>query len=560
MARIIRKEACPQCRSEGRDRSGDNLSVYSGDNGAFCFVCHYAVRSLDRQRGRDTIGLETEEDIVDLSGVQALPVAALKSRLISAKVAAQYGVRVEYDTETGLEKTYYFPVYSGSELVGFQAKPANAPGQRKVSTNPFFIGSTKGIDPFGAHTIGDGGKFVIATEGAEDALATVELLAIAGKKYRVVATLGTSRWKSMLPWFQRFAKVVIAFDQDEAGQTAAREFAEALSPGQGVIATWAGGANDPNDMLRAGHVGRLMKAINEAKPLRPDGIITGEEVWHRMESYVAPDAIEYPAEWPLLQAKTGGLRRGEISLWTAGTSVGKTSFVRRLKSHVIASTLWRVGEIELEEASEKTWRGLMEFVAGKRWDTCSPAEKRAAYDMTYGTGRIATLEHRAQYGRGQSLMGKLKGLVHEHRSDLVVLDHITLAVTEFGDGEGLAAQDRMMSEFLEFVESTDTHLCLISHLRKTSSGGKSFEEGAVPTLDDMKGSGSLKQLAFDVIGVSRNTQAEEDYERDTSQLHILKCRASGMTGRADKLHWNRETRQLEPWIEPDVPGEEGRDF
>ena len=46
---VIRKEACPECRSIGNDRSGDNLAVYS-DGHTYCFsvVTLVAVKKLHK--------------------------------------------------------------------------------------------------------------------------------------------------------------------------------------------------------------------------------------------------------------------------------------------------------------------------------------------------------------------------------------------------------------------------------------------------------------------------------------------------------------------------------
>jgi hypothetical protein len=40
MGRVVSKQACPRCRENGRDRSGDNLAVYE-DGSAYCFSCGY---------------------------------------------------------------------------------------------------------------------------------------------------------------------------------------------------------------------------------------------------------------------------------------------------------------------------------------------------------------------------------------------------------------------------------------------------------------------------------------------------------------------------------------
>lgn len=488
-----------------------------------------------------------------MEDIASLPVAALKRRGVDEATAKLYGVRVEYD-ENGEEACYYFPLYRDGSLVGYQAKKSALPGGRKRG-DVWRVGDTKGGCPFSPPRTFYGG-FCVVTEGAEDALSASQMLRSLGKNYLVVASLGTDSWKRQLEWFSSFKAVAIAFDQDEAGRLAAQEFAAALKPGQAKIVTW-GGKKDPNALLSLDDGAKVFyDAILKAKPYSPAGIIWGEEVWRRMESYVKPESIPYPDEWAALQAKTDGMRAGEISLWTAGTSVGKTSYIRRLKQHVLTNTEWNVGEVELEEVAEKTWRGLMQFYAGKRWHEMTMEERREAYEATYGSGRIFTLDHRSQYARGQSLVGKFKHLHYALDCRIIFLDHITLAVNEFGDGSGNTAQDQMMGEFLEFVETTGCHLCLISHLRKSGVGGKSFEEGAIPTEDDLKGSGSLKQISFDIIGVSRNKMHPDEYERNVSQLHIMKCRETGSTGPADRLHWDGDAQTLEPAREYEGEGEE----
>lgn len=540
-----KKSPCPECRENGRDRAGDNL-VHYREGGAHCFACGY-TEGAGRQR-------EETEDMIQFEDVRKLPCQGLMVRGISGEVAKQYGVRVECDPETGSDAAYYFPLFNEGKLSGYQRKMAREQGKRQDG-DVSRVGETKGCQPFGSHLHPSGSsKMIVVTEGAEDCLAAAQMFQSKGKRYRVVSTLGTNGWKRTMEYFSGFEKVAIAFDQDPAGREAAAAFAQALRPGQAVIVRWEG-PTDPNALLfKKGGEDVFLDALFKAKPYTPDGVITGEEVWRRMENFVRPECIPYPPEWAELQAKTEGMRRGEISLWTAGTSVGKTSYIRRLKQHVLTATDWRIGEVELEERAEKTWRGLMQFQLGKRWADATHAERRAAYDATYGTGRIFTLDHRSQYTRGQSLIGKLKHLHYGQGASIIFLDHITLAVSEFGEGSGLVAQDQMMGEFLEFVESTNCHLVLISHLRKSGVGGKSFEEGAVPSEDDLKGSGSLKQISFDIIGVSRNKMHEDEYERNVSQIHVMKCRETGNTGRADRLYWDSEGQALVPARDPPTEG------
>ena len=45
----------------------------------------------------------------------------------------------------------------------------------------------------------------------------------------------------------------------------------------------------------------------------------------------------------------------------------------------------------------------------------------------------------------------------------------------------------MSSDLLKITKRYNIHMTLISHLRKSSGEGKSFEEGIMPNLDSIKG-------------------------------------------------------------------------
>ena len=541
MARFKKHTACPKCNSS------DGRAVYD-DGGEFCFVCK------DSKRGTGSTNSRAEDMTghIDISDVVRLPIEGLTERGISKETCELFSIRTEFNQSNGEPLARYAPLHIGGEHVGYHKR--TLPKTCKTING-------KDTDPFGAHVAGRSGKFLIVTEGVEDCLAVHEMLKKLGKNYRVVATLGTSRWGGMLSYFSSFEKVVIAFDGDAAGREAANAFAVALGGDKAHIARWDNNYNDPNDLLLAGKHNEFLNAVFKAEPPRPDGIVTGETAWERIKNYTAPEFVPFPPEFEVMNTKAQGMRRGEISLWIAGTGVGKTSFIRRIKQHTVTNTSWKVGEIELEEAPEKTIRGMLQFQGKKKLFEMSEQEKREAFEATYGSGKLCLLDHRARYTRGMSLMDKIKQMHYGLGCDLIVLDHITLAVSEFGDMGGNAEQDKMMNEFLEFVETTNTHLMLISHLRKSPASTKSFESGAVPREDDIKGSGSLKQISFDIFALSRNKHHEDDYERNVTTLHVLKCRETGDTGPADRLYWDSESSMLVKAAEPaDFEGIEDDEF
>jgi len=114
-----------------------------------------------------------------------------------------------------------------------------------------------------------------------------------------------------------------------------------------------------------------------------------------------------------------------------------------------------------------------------------------------------------------------------------------------------------MTKLKNLTQELGIWLGLVVHLRKVGQG-KSFEEGAVPSLDDLRGSGSIKQLSNGVYALSRDQQCHNVAERNTSQVHVLKCRFTGRTGEADKLLFEDDTGRMVAVMDDDssASGEE----
>jgi len=98
-----------------------------------------------------------------------------------------------------------------------------------------------------------------------------------------------------------------------------------------------------------------------------------------------------------------------------------------------------------------------------------------------------------------------------------------------------------MTSLKSLTQELGVHLFVVSHLNNSTNGGKPFEEGNIPTVNNLRGSGSLKQLADNVVALSRNQMGETYEERNKVKLHLLKCRYTGDTGFTDEIFYNRDT-------------------
>ena len=124
--------------------------------------------------------------------------------------------------------------------------------------------------------------------------------------------------------------------------------------------------------------------------------------------------------------------------------------------------------------------------------------------------------------------------------------HITIAVSEGAEGKtGNEAVDKVMSDLIKITKRYNIHLTLISHLRKSSGDLKSFEQGRLPSLDDIKGSGSIKQISFDIVAFSRNMMAEDISDRNTVKFAVLKSRFTGDTGMCGQAKYDALTGRLQ---------------
>ena len=170
--------------------------------------------------------------------------------------------------------------------------------------------------------------------------------------------------------------------------------------------------------------------------------------------------------------------------------------------------------------------------------------QEAASKEVFGDERLVLLDHQGSVG-DESLIDKIEYMALMGCKYLI-LDHITIAVSEGAEGyTGNEAIDKVMSDLLKITKKHNVWLGVISHLRKVQGGSTTFEQGKLPSMDDIKGSGSIKQISFDIIGFSRDMANENEEVRNTINFIVLKSRFSGKTGPAGSVRYNHDTTRLE---------------
>jgi len=405
-----------------------------------------------------------------------------------------------------------------------------------------------GIAPlFGQHLWRDGGKRLIITEGELDAMSMSQ---VQGNRWPVVsipngAQSAVPSIKRELEWVEKFDTVIFMFDMDDAGQKAAKAAAELLTPGKAKIAVLP--LKDANEMLKAGRTKELSDAQWGAKTFRPDGIVSGTDMFDEVSA--DPILRGVPLPYPLLDEKLRGLHLGKIVTITAGEGIGKSTMARELMYHLGVTHKQNVGGLFLEENLRETGQALMGIHMNERLsiddrtsEELTDGEKdrrRVAFDETLGTGRFHFYQH---FGSTDvdNLLSRVRYLARGCDCRWIVLDHLSIVVSAMED-ERLDERkliDKAMTLLRTLVEELGITLILVIHLSQ-GTGDKGYDEGARPRLSKLRGSAAIGQLSDIVISLERDMQSEDDASR--MQVRILKSRQVGITGLADTLVYNHDT-------------------
>ena len=514
--------------------SSDGNHVY--EDHTHCYVCEKQVWFKDSDSTEKDVE-EMFEEIESIEGISSYKSFGIGSRSISTQTVEHLQVKMSLTPE-GKPFAHYYPYTRKGRIVAYK--------QRTLPKSFSTVGDFKNIELFG-QAQASGGKTLVITEGEIDALSVAEAYMIHYKRYFPVVSLPSATGiKTILDqrdWVRSFETVILMFDNDEAGQAAIEKAAKIIGAGRVKIATLK--SKDANEELIEFGSKAVMEAIWNARPWSPAGIVVGEEIWDKFKERREVESIPYPTCLDGLNNKLKGIRHGEITLFTSGTGSGKSTVIKEIILDLLSKTEDKIGLISLEESVGDTAEKFIHMVLKRSsLDTVvDESELRNGYMEVFGDERLVLLDHQGSVG-DSSLIDKIEYMALMGCKYLV-LDHITIAVSEGSEGlSGNEAVDKVMSDLLKIVKKHNVWLGLISHLRKTAGGGKSFEEGRLASIDDIKGSGSIKQISFDIIAFARNLVAESEAERNTINFTVLKSRFTGLTGEAGSALYDNKTCRL----------------
>lgn len=523
MAFVEHSLGCPKC---------DSSDAFAIDDKGWgkCFSCGENVppKGSEDSTGR-VVSLKPQSSHTEpYNASEGLIYRALTSRKISVKTAEVYGVG-----------------FRGSDIVfpfgGNQAAKVRVNGDKQFRIE----GDWKGASTlFGQERFSAGQRMVLVVEGEFDALAAHQIMSY---KTPVVSVRNGAQsalkdCKANYEYLDSFEEVIFCFDNDSAGLEAQAQCAELFSHKAKCI-KHQNGLKDANEYLIENKTAEFVNGFWKAERWTPDGIIAGSTLYEEVMKPLEKADCDYPFEG--LNKLTFGIRKAELVTVTAGSGLGKSQFLREIIWHIIQHTKSNVGMMFLEESTRKTGLSLMSLAANKPLHLpdveATQEEKDNAFQSTLGTDRLFMFDH---FGSSDvdNIVNRVRYLAKVVGCDYVFVDHISIIVSAQSNGDERKAIDEIMTKLRMLVQETGVSLICVSHLKRPENKG--HEEGAATSLAQLRGSGAIAQLSDMVIGLERNGQADDEDERNTTRVRVLKNRFAGITGKACALLYSLSTGRM----------------
>ena len=511
-SQLLHHGPCSSCDSS------DACAVYD-DGHAYCFSCETHFPSVE--------GPPQEEPKVRSEGLLSVQYSAIPKRGITLDVARSNGYGV--GTWNGQKVQVAEYCNEKGEVVAQKIKTAD----KKFT----ILGDAKQMRLWPMHRFRNGGKRLLITEGETDLLAWQSLPSQANRWPAVSVPNGAPAARKAiakcLEFVESYDEVILCFDNDDAGRGAVEDVCNLLTPGKVKVMQLPQGCNDICDAVQQGRSAELQELYWSASAKRPDGIVGSEEILEALLK--KPEfGVDYP--WEGLTDMLHGLRRKELVTLTAGTGVGKSS-VAGIIAHSLVKRGIRIGYISLEESLARTAERLVSAELGRPLhltrDGVTDELLKSTWKETFDE-MVVIFNHFGSMD-AEGLTQRVKYMRVAEHVDFVFIDHLSILVSGWGDGDERRLIDNVMTELRSICEQTGVGMILISHLRSPNQGEKSHEEGGRPKLNQLRGSKAISQLSDAVIAIQRDQQGEDPH---TSEVVVLKNRFSGRTGLACKLRYD----------------------
>lgn len=550
-SKLLRKEACPQCKANGYDWDGNGLGIYD-DGHTYCFKCKtysnevknllnmydekggeegWSSKAMNKSTNQETVKQPAHKEVYDSKEFIG-KYGDISHRGITLETCEKLDIMLG---EIYSKPAYGYQYDKGYKVYFYEESP------KKFN---WIDGSERDSGPFGLDKFDDFDKPIIITEGELDAAACVE----AGYQACSIKS-GNGSFRQSFQGIHKdkllkFKEIWLGFDNDDAGQVPKNHALEDLPADKVKLIDW-GKFKDANEALMESKETLTIILATQVQEWRPEGVIFGDEVdWDAIWT-PRPEGLGLP--WKGLQDMIKGLHKGRLYLFGGGASIGKSSVLRELAYYLRTTNPdLKMAHLFLEEDSEAgplTYLSIHENIPlGEILENKDliPQKKRKELQTLLNKNTMFTNE---QYELGsEDLLKQLEWLATVKNYDIIILDHISMVAEASNSKESeRICINQLMLKLRSLVRRTGLTVLAACHLSNPSMG-KDWEEGREVQQKDFHGSSALRKVPDVMIGVERNMR--DPYNCDKLVLRVIKNRWFSKLGVSDTLVYFTKTGRL----------------
>jgi twinkle protein len=359
------------------------------------------------------------------------------------------------------------------------------------------------------------------------------------------ASLGNQKLEYLDNCWEQFSgakRIILAVDNDEAGQSLLQELARRLGKERCYTVAYPEGCKDANDVLVQFDKEALKELIAGKREFPIEGIVTMDEMYGTICDW-------YEKGYPQ-GARTGieGLDElltfapGQLTVVTGIPGHGKDEYCNWIMAQLAVKENWRWGVCGFEEEAEQTVTKLVEKIIGKAFDFRKDQSQRIS--TTEFERGIAIVDQYFYFYKTEaistdidSLLAVAEVLVLKYGIKGLILNPWNWIENNYSDKNDTDYVSWVLSKIIRFARHRGVHVILIAHTTKIpkEKGSGKYE---IPNLYSISGSAHFYNKAHNGITVYRDEETVDVYVQKVKQSWL------GQKG-FSTYRYNTFTRQYE---------------
>lgn len=371
--------------------------------------------------------------------------------------------------------------------------------------------------PFFSHFKAPSCDYLIITEGEFDCIALSQLGACNCVSLPNGSGSVESAFKNHYEFLQEFDKIYIAFDMDESGEKAALKALSMISPSKYRRICFP--CKDANDWIKQNPdvtMEDLTALMANAKHVKETCITNMAEL---PDSFYKAIDLGISTGWKKLDDILGGLRIGEVTVLSADTGSGKSTFCINLFKNIAdqGKGIW----LNSYEMSPMMVNRKLASIVLKTKMKCRDftLEEKNAYvkylkdhkcHLNIKNNKVDIDVLRKQF--------EMASLVYDVK--YILIDHLDYIYSNGKKKTSLENIDEAVREIHALAMEFQVGVILVVH-------PKQVMEGKEITMSDLKGSSAIKQYADNIIVVTRMDRLDAN-DKLRVKVRVFKNRLQGI--------------------------------